>query len=330
MFFKPIEIAVNAVIALFSSLKTGIQTIIVGILNGPLALLIEKFGPEGIAKDIQNLRETANETLVEFAGETQESLSTVFDADVSESANRYLERLNDVAQKAGEAVKEKLNTPVKEAIEEQKIEFIGLADTLSGFGTLVLDVFTQFGNKFNETVEFTEEQSKALAKAIGGTLAKGVTKSITSVVDALAKGEDAFKALGGAVLGLIADLAISVGQFILTTGIAKIALESLPGGATIAAGVGLIALGVLLKALSGSSFSGGGQAATSPIGGGTAAEPQIGSETALDADEDLQQKTGVTINVEGTIIDPKTTGENIATSLQEFFDASGGQLVVNA
>lgn len=327
LFILPLEVAFNGVVAAFDSIKTGIQTLIAGTA-GIIADFVSVIAPDSsIAQNIQAFADSSADVLVDFANETSESLGNVFDTDITQSANAYLSRLQEFGITASMAAKETLTDPINNQVIETSDNIWTLSNSFGEFGAMAVDSFKSLGEAFGETVKFTKEQSNQMAKTLKGTLAKGVVSSVQTFVSAVASGKDAFAALGASVLSMIGDMAISIGQFIVTTGIGKIALESLPGGATVAAGLGLIALGTLLKSISGSQFSGGGAGDTGAPTGGAPAEPDV--ETTAIAEEDVTEPdTGVTINVEGTVVDPKSTGETIAATLQEYFDASGGQLVV--
>jgi hypothetical protein len=208
--------------------------------------------------------------------------------------------------------------------------FATLGGTFSGFAELTFNAFRLFSENINKVNEFSKEELQQLANVIGGTFARGVTNSIASVTKALASGQNAFEALGKSVLNLIGDLAISIGQFTIATGVAKLALESLPGGATIAAGVGLVALGTLLKTLSGNSFVGGGVQGgfnQNPNGINNSPFPQIDQ---VQPGSELERQTAVTVNVEGTVLDPVGVGQQISEILDEAFNAGASTIQVNS
>ncbi len=210
--------------------------------------------------------------------------------------------------------------------EDSVILFDTLGNTIVGFTDLVTTAFVEFGEKTNQVFLFTAEQAIQLAKAFGQTFAVGITKSIQSVVSAVAKGQNAFEALGKSLLNLVADLAISIGQFVVALGVAKLAAEALPGGATIAAGLGLIAIGTILKAVAGSGFSGGAGAGESSGATGSADF----ASADISNDEELDKGTAVTVNVEGTVLDPIGVGQQIAEILDETFNAGASTVRVTS
>jgi len=180
--------------------------------------------------------------------------------------------------------------------------------------------------EINKSVTDSKKKSEALSKTFKSTLSSGISSGVQNMVKALAKGEDGFKAFGNAIGGIIGDLSIMMGNFFIAEGIAALSLKGLDPTGTIAAGVGLVALGTLIKGV----FGGSSSSASAGAEAGSGVADTVQDEIVTDGlEEGAGKTTGVTINVEGTVIDAKTTGENIAEALQEFFDASGGQLVVN-
>ena len=316
----------------FSESITNLATVLRADISGDIAKLRFELG--GIAEEIEAQDRIIKQNVddgglfgLRKAARNLFGDPTVYRAELQKQSENIVaeiqllqDRLNGTVEEGTAKRKEILTVAAAEAAP---IIFNTLSNTFFGFSRLIGSAFSEFSSKLNDVILFTETQSVQIAKNFGSTFGKGITKTIQGVVKAVQDGNNSFEALGAGLLNLVADLAISIGQFVVALGVAKLAAESLPGGATIAAGLGLIAIGTILKAVSGSGLSTeGGTAGGAP---GTFA----GTEAPEVPDsEDFQQQTAVTINVDGTVIDPKTTGENIATALQEYFDASGGQLVV--
>ena len=189
---------------------------------------------------------------------------------------------------------------------------------------------TEAQNMVNSKSDGIKKKVIDISKTVQSALSSSIKNGVAAIGAALAKGEDGFAAFGKVVLGIVGDMLINIGFAISGIGKAiealKVSLTALTGGTAIIAGLALIALGGALKGLAGGA--GGLGTAGGAAGGAPEAEPVAEPEIV---EEDIAEPaTGVTINVEGTVIDPKTTGEQIAGALQEFFDESGGQLVVNA
>jgi len=195
-----------------------------------------------------------------------------------------------------------------------------LKDTIPELKGGFQDVFA-FLNKgsalsMDNMVALAKTSTKAL-RSIGKTFAVGFAQSFAAVGAALAKGEGAFEALGKAVLGVLADIAIQYGTTLFLIGI------GMPDASKVAAGLALITLGGFLKAVAGR----GGAAA--PAGGGGAGGDAGGDIATIQEDEDaIERSTSVTVNVEGTVLDPVSTGLQIAELLREVTDSN--DIVVNA
>lgn len=155
----------------------------------------------------------------------------------------------------------------------------------------------------------------------------GISSSIQGMVNAIAKGQNALQALGKSLLTIAGDLAISIGQFTVATGIAKLALESLPGGATIAAGLGLIALGSVLKAFAGGQpgVGGGETSINNPL----PVQPVEPINTAPAEEQvvtDQRRGAEVIINVQGDILDRRETGLALADVIRDTIATNGLEL----
>lgn len=171
-----------------------------------------------------------------------------------------------------------------------------------------------------------EKKQRELQSLTEKTLLAGTANAFSAFGSALAKGDNALKAFADSALNTLGGFMVQFGTMVIAAGIASTALgESIlefNGAKAIAAGAALVVIGSAVQALSGG-----------PASLGTAQNPASvvdADEDPISIDTDLPDKqTAVTINVQGTIIDPKSTGQTIAETLQEFFDTDGGQLVVN-
>lgn len=176
-----------------------------------------------------------------------------------------------------------------------------------------------------KALEFTKTLQQVgveARKSIGLAFAN----SITAAVNAFARGEDGLDAFLKSALGGIADLAIQYGSLFL---IQAAGFEVIPGlepsGAALAAsGVGLLALGGVLKALSG----GASQTSESSAGGGIASSPSL--STDLTQPQDLKRAeatTGVSVVIQGDVLDSDESGSRIVSLINQAFDKKG--VVIN-
>jgi TP901 family phage tail tape measure protein len=157
--------------------------------------------------------------------------------------------------------------------------------------------------------DVTKKVTKDFNKEFGGAIASGVS----NFVNAIRKGENAFEAFGKAVLGVFGDLAIQIGTFFIIEGVAVEALKKIDGSGALAAGLALVALGTVLKGIA--AGAGGGETTA-------AGDAAIQEETSIDADEDVERSTSVTVNVEGTVLDPVSVGTQIAELLSDVTDSN--------
>lgn len=165
-------------------------------------------------------------------------------------------------------------------------------------------------------------KQEEFSKSIGSTLVSGISSSFQALGAALAKGEDAWGAFAKSVLGVIGDLMIQVGTSIILQAEAikslQAAIATFAWPAALAAGLALIALGGAFKALSG----GGGSSVPSASPTGGAAGPIATTPIAGDQVATPGQTQAININVEGTVLDPRSVGQQIATILQETFESN--------
>jgi len=188
------------------------------------------------------------------------------------------------------------------------------ADTFSGIS------WNGFIEGFRMSVEQMSDLAKALMVQLKGTVVAGVGGAFQAIGGALVKGENAFAAFGKAILGMFGDIAIQLGQFYLTLGLANLFLNPAAAFGQLAGGAALLVLGGALKALSG----GGGASAPA---GGAASGGGGGSTAAITTQqqqpEQQQRGTAVTVNVQGNILDRRQTGLELAEAINEAFSADG-------
>lgn len=322
----PIEFTFNLVRSLFDSLKTGIQTTI-ALITGLLAPLVGLLPDESeFVKKFNTFQSAVNETLVDFANETNENFGKAFDFNFATANAENLEQFKTFVQNIKDGPLQDLKDTSDEATNEVLPQiFENFSGLFFAYTEIIGNTFTSFGEKLNETVEFSKDQSKQLAQGLNNILVGGITNAIKSVINAVASGKNAFEALGKSILSLLGDLAIFIGQFLIATGIAKDSVLAAPGGPAISAGIGLIALGAILKALGGSGFAGGSQGADAVGGGGGAIAPSPGELIAEQEETALEpvDQTRVALTIQGDVLDSRETGLRIVDLLNESFDTEG-------
>jgi TP901 family phage tail tape measure protein len=162
----------------------------------------------------------------------------------------------------------------------------------------------------DEDIAAMEKRVKALNEAVRRGFARALSSGVQAFVTALVKGENALEAFGKAFIGVIGDLAIQLGTMIVASSLGLMSLFSGDPAGGIAFGLGLIAIGSLLKALSGGGFEGAG---VGP-GNDSVTAPILGD----DLTDSLQnQGPKVQVTIEGNIFDSDSTGLRIAEILRE-------------
>lgn len=303
---RPLEVLGNFVVALsgviveaFNKIKAEIQPTL-DIISG---LLDRIFGK--VEEVLANARTAVEEGDSPFANIFDTKLTDDFVAGVQEAGNALTE-FTEQRKIAGDQLKEE----TKEVEDTTSLSFMNIAANMKG------------------AAEEIKVSSKDISKSLINGMANAAGSAFASFGKAIAEGENALDAFINSLIASMGQMAIQLGTQFILQGLAYL-WAGLPNGPSlIAAGGALAAFGGILSAV-------GGAGGTVSEGQGTAAEeltPTIGGAelaTAVEDEGELGQQQAVTINVEGTVIDPKTTGENIAGALQEFFDSSGGSLVVN-
>lgn len=178
----------------------------------------------------------------------------------------------------------------------------------------------------NEEVRVVEEKNRQIVASVQNVLVSGVVNGMAQLGAAVATGQNAWESFGGSVLAILGDMMIQLGASIVAQSTALQALAAalanpfLAGGG-IVAGLALIALGGALK---GAGTSRGGVGAVAPpasptggILGPVAGTPVTGPDV-----ESPGKGQAITINVEGTVLDPRSVGRQIAQILQETFESN--------
>ena len=185
------------------------------------------------------------------------------------------------------------------------------------------------GKNNDKNKKKTEENINAIGRMYTQGLARTTSFAIQDMAKSLIKGQMNLKAFTGNILGMLGDLAIQIGETLILTGIGMESMFALEGGKALAAGIGLVALGAVLK-----SFAGGGDAggATS-LAGPTASFDSDPTQMGPLADETLEEEPGVIerqqqvqVVVEGSIFQTDETAKTLVDILNSEFDNNGGRI----
>lgn len=229
---------------------------------------------------------------------------------VAENATRasFYQQEQALAQENADKIK---------AIEENKNFSIGsgFQNFASGYSAAALEFQNNVAANFKE-----------VGKQAFNTLGRGVGQAFAAFGQALASGEDAGKAFLQSLIGIFADIAIQLGTSYILQGIAASANPFTPGigAGMITAGAALATFGGVLKGLSG----GKSQTSAQSDGGGIASTPS--TSTDLTPTQDLQRAeatTGVSVVIQGDVLDSDESGSRIVNLINSAFDKKG--VVIN-
>jgi len=187
-----------------------------------------------------------------------------------------------------------------------------------------------------EAAKRRKAEAEALARElaaqnafIANSTAQAISATIAALARAFTQGGNVFRNFGKAFLGIIGNLATTLGQFVIGAAIAFSALKKSIAGApflAIAAGSALIALGAILTAASQGDSGGGTQSVTAlsgpGIGGPALVTDDVSPEVQNLRPNDAQ--TQITVNVEGSILtDNDELGLRIVQVINDAFDRQG-------
>lgn len=174
-----------------------------------------------------------------------------------------------------------------------------------------------------------------LGKTASTTLFMGFVNGFAAVGAALVNGGNAFDAFGKEALKALGAIAIQIGTFLILAGLG---FSVIPGfqasAAAIPEGIALIILGGALQALGGGGV--GSAAAASASSGGATPTTSVDQQNQQDMfqtpaeAERAKAQTGVTINVQGNILDRRETGLELAAIINSAFDNNGVMIRANA
>lgn len=170
-----------------------------------------------------------------------------------------------------------------------------------------------------------EQAGIACGQAISQGLVQLVSKGIQMLVTNLMKGKLSFKDFSKFILATMGDMAIQVGQIMLTTGIGMLALKGLDPATAIMAGAGLIALGSILKA----SMSGGdSNMGTAGVAEGGAPGTIGGPTQALPETDEQKPQNVINFTVQGDVLDSNESSLRFFELLKDYTDKNGNTVLV--
>ena len=188
----------------------------------------------------------------------------------------------------------------------------------------------QLDQQTKKVEDLAKQMGSTVKSAIGGAISGGVQKLVSGLI----KGGLNFKDFAGFVFDLLGDMAIQMGTFAITAGIAIESIGNLHGAKAVIAGIALVALGTIIKSFlgggsgGGSSAGAGAQTASTGAsgGGGLVATDTATTEVA----QTQERKVGQTVNIEvqGNMIDDNNKfAKFVADTLNRGFETEDLRLI---
>lgn len=292
---RPLEFVGRGLLTFFNIIKTNVQTAVVAfaVLAEGIVTVLNAVGlaTDEQKENVRNFREASTDVLKGFATDAIESFQSIGDDSVTAGFRASFERISATVDAAGGKI-EQLPTKMAQAVEQTQAEV----------------------NKFREIINSGIVNTIAAAfSALGG---------------ALARGQNGFKAFTDAVIKSIGAVAIQIGTLLVTMGLGfqSVGIVFPPwaaaGAGAVAQGIALITLGGALQAI------GGGE--SGPVGAATTIAPNsiAAPETPNLEDDSLEgNRSRVTVNIQGDVLDSRDTGLRIVELIQDAFDTNGARVV---
>lgn len=287
---------------------------------------------ESVKNEIRLLsEELENQSrLVEQGGGSEQAIATLEQRIIQK--NQLLTRLLQVQANQAKMANQELVESSRQSAEEIEKTAVDLSIR---FAELI--DFTPLVDKFKAGTELSEDELNklnAIAKSelqqlqgsLKSVLVNGASNAFAAFGRSIVTGENGLKALGNQVLNTLGALAIQMGQFFILVGSGLTATQSIlgvSGGAAIAAGAGLIALGGALQAVA----TGAGSDVGGGVGGGAIATGPTVADEIFEEEEIRQRQAQINLTIQGNVLDRRETGLEIVEILQEAFDTQQASVV---
>ncbi len=306
----PLEFIWNLSKIVFESIRTGAQAIIYTIATSVQGLLqiaglfTDKFKDAEAA--VTQFTQSSGAVLEDFANNNLEAVSETFNFSGTTAGNSMIEGMRSAVELAGPVVTEQARKNAK-----------NLEEVYNGIS------FEGLKNSFKMSAKQMNESAVSLMAGLKGSFSSGMSGAFQAMGAALVKGKNVFAEFGKAILGMFGDMAIQLGQFYFTLGLANLWLNPAAAAGQIAGGAALMVLGGALKALAGGGGGAAGAASGGASGGG--ASQSAGDLTAAKPQqEERQVGTNVSVNIAGSVLgDKRTLGRELADAINEAFGTDG-------
>lgn len=265
---------------------------------------------DSLAQTSSLIAQYYGEDMVDAAAKGQDALVSMFDFSTTDAADKFLTSMHSAVQ-GGLGVVETTAATIKNAVSPPPT---AQSDWAAFFGA------------FMKGAQTTAQAAAQLGQTLKGTLVSGVTNAFQQVGAALVTGKNALNEFGKAMLGMLGQLAIQVGSFLIFAGLGFSALPfGLSGAAAVGFGAALIVLGGALMALSGGGAAvqtTGQGPASAGSGGGVTFSPES-QQSQLSDETPVQPSTQINVTVQGNVLDRRQSGLEIVEIINEAFDSQG-------
>jgi hypothetical protein len=179
------------------------------------------------------------------------------------------------------------------------------------------------GDGATKPLDDMESKAKQLGATFTNSLVNVISQGVQHIGKRLLEGRDIFGGLLAVILNTFGDMAIQLGTMFIGIGIAVESLKVLTGFAAVAAGIGLVLVGTIMK-----GFAAGSSAAMAPVSNANASAADAvvaAGDVYQETQEEERQtpQTGVQVIVQGNIFDNRETGLQIAQIINDSFDLEG-------
>ena len=222
-----------------------------------------------------------------------------------------------------------LAAKVRDSLAESRVEVVKTKDTITVAGGEIGEALKVGGDEVETFEKRIAESMKQVSNSIKGALVKTASMGVQALTTSLLLGQNGFSNFGKAVAGMMGDLAIQMGELFIGTAMGSLALSGMGWGAALAAGIGLVALGTVMKSFAGGA---GGGVSVPSTGGSTIADSSsslVNDEESLGLNESetREKQQSVQLVVHGDVLDSDETGTRLLNILNENFESSGGRLI---
>lgn len=309
-----LELVFNLGVALFKALVAGTSALTAGFfgIGYGIAVVQEKMGimsAEGVA-NMKALFEASKAATVDLANDAANSFGEVMTFKGTEAANNFINSFQTAIGDGSAKLKDAGTLGIGQVQ-------VGINEASAGLN------FNEFTKQFEIAAQKGKSTMEGLSKSMYQIMVTGTTNLFVKMGEAWQNGQDVFAAFGKAVLGVFADLAIQLGSFYVSLGIANLFLNPAAAAAQLLGGFALLTLGGVLKALSG---GGGGAPATAvtPSGGvATNNGANIGGDITNVSPQRNEPSQQINVHIQGNVLDRRQTGLEIADALMEAGFANG-------